>query len=100
MTEHNSLFIGITEIWLNQVHENAELCPAGYELIRQDRESRECGGVAILLRDDLTAEPLLSFSNDGCEIIVVKILQLNHVCGVVYRPPGTTYIKFREALQK
>ena len=62
----NSLFVGLTETWLSQEHENAELCPVGYELLRQDRVGRECGGVALLIREDLTAEPMLSFSNDGC----------------------------------
>ena len=78
LTQQNSLFIGLTETWLNQDHNDAEICPDGYELIRQDREGRECGGVALLVRDDFTAEPLLRFSNDGCEVLVVKILQLNH----------------------
>ena len=96
----NSLFICLTETWFKQVHENAEICPPGYDLIRQDREGRECGGVAVLVRDDLTAEPVLSFSNDGCEILAVKILQLNHICCVVYRPPGTPYTKFKEVLDK
>ena len=43
MIENSSLFIVLTETWLHQDHENAELCPAGYDLIRQDREGRECG---------------------------------------------------------
>ena len=93
MIDKNSIFIGLTETWLNQAHGNAEPCPDGYELIRQDREG---GGVAILLQEELTAEPLLSYSNDGCEILIVKILQLNHVCCVIYRPPGTPYVRFRD----
>ena len=52
------------------------------------------------MRDDLTAEPLLNYSNDGCEILVVKILLLNHICTIVYRPPSTPYIKFKEVLDK
>ena len=100
LTQQNSLFIGLTETWLSQEHNDAEICPDGYDLIRCDRVGRECGGVAFLVRDDLTAEPLLNFSNDGCEVLVVKILQLNHICSVVYRPPGTPYVKFKEVLDK
>ena len=97
--EENSLFIGLTETWLHQDHLNAEVCPPGYDLIRQDREGRECGGVALLVRDNLTAEPLASFSNDGCEVFIVKIFELNHVCCVVYRPPGTSYSKFKQVFK-
>ena len=100
LTQQNSLFIGLTETWINQDHNDAEICPDGYELIRQDREGRECGGVALLVHDDFTAEPLLRFSNDGCEVLVVKILQLNHICSIVYRPPSTPYGKFKEVLDK
>mgnify|MGYP003316308841 CR=1 FL=1 len=100
MTEKNSLFIGLTETWLSHEHETAELCLDGYDVIRQDRVGRECGGVALLVRDDLTAEPILSFSNDGCEVLVVPILQLNLICSVVYRPPCTQYFKFKEVIDK
>ena len=47
LTQQNSLFIGLTETWLSQEHNDAEICPDGYELIRQDREGRECGVVTI-----------------------------------------------------
>ena len=99
-SDKNSLFVALTETWLNQDHNDAEVCPEGYDILRQDREGRECGGIALLVRDDLTAEPVVGFSNDGCEFLAVKILELNHICYVIYRPPGTPYAKFREMRDK
>ena len=58
MIEENSLFMGLTETWLHQDHADVEVCPPGYNILRQDREGRECGGVAIITRNDLSAEPL------------------------------------------
>ena len=71
----------------------------GYSVFRQDRQKRQRGGVCLFLRDDLTGEVLESMSNGVCELLIVRIHQLDTVVIVVYRPPDTTKREFSPVLR-
>ena len=66
----------------------------GYTVIRQDRQGRIRGGVCLFLRDNLTGEVLCSYSNGVCEVLIVKVYQLDTIVVVVYRPPDTDFSEF------
>ena len=97
-----SLWCAVTETWLSAVISDSELLVhlPGYQLLRCDRAGRQRGGVCLLLRDNLTGEVLDTFSNGVCELLVVRVHQLNTVVAVCYRPPDTTLREFEAALSR
>ena len=68
--------------------------------MRCDRETRQGGGVALYLREDLTGDVLCTFDNGVCELLVVMVHQLNTAVAVVYRPPNTRINQFSELISK
>ena len=72
----------------------------GYTVIRQDRHGRIRGGVCLFLRDNLTGEVLCSYSNGVCEVLIVKVYQLDTIVVVLYRPPDTDLCEFTPILNK
>ena len=68
--------------------------------MRQDRVGRIRGGVCLFLRDDLTGEKLDSFSNSVCELLVVKVHQINTILIVIYRLPDTKLSEFMPVIRK
>ena len=106
---NNALFVGVTETWLHAGVLDAEVSHGfpGYSLHRSDRAGgRQGGGVALFLRDDLTGDMLASYaethphrSGSVCELLVVKVHQLDTVVCVLYRPPDTRLEEFSGVLQ-
>ena len=86
--------MGITETWLTDQHEDAEVMIPGFSILRSDRKTRDGGGVALYLREDLTGDVLAQFDNGSCEMIIVMIHQLDTVVAVCYRPPNTRFGQF------
>jgi hypothetical protein len=69
-------------------------------VIRCDRSGgRQGGGVALYLREDLTGDVLATYANSVCELLVVKIHQLDTVVCVLYRPPDTRLEEFAGLLK-
>ena len=99
---NNSLFIGVTETWLNEGVYDSEVTHdfPGFSLLRCDRSGgRQGGGVALYLREDFSGDILASYANSVCELLVVKIHQLDTVVCVAYRPPDTKHSEFSGLLQ-
>jgi hypothetical protein len=106
---NNALFVGVAETWLHEGVLDAEVSHGfpGYSLHRCDRAGgRQGGGVALFLRDDLTGDLLASYaqihpnrSGSVCELLGVKVHQLDTVVCVMYRPPDTRIEEFTEMLQ-
>ena len=105
----NALFVGVTETWLHPGVMDAEVTHAfpGYSLYRADRAGvRQGGGVALLLREDLTGDVLATYTEKHpnrngsvCELLVIKVYQLDTVICVLYRPPDTRIEEFTGVLQ-
>ena len=105
----NALFVGVTETWLHEGVLDAEVSHGfqGYSILRCDRAGgRQGGGVALYLRDDLSGDILASYAKQHparggsvCEMLVVKVHQLDTVVCVVYRPPDTRLEEFAGLLQ-
>ena len=101
-TNMNCLWLAITETWLNPSILDSELLihMPGYTVLRQDRQGRIRGGVCLFLREDLTGEVLCAYSNGVCELLIVKVYQLDTIVVVVYRPPDTCLGEFKPILNK
>lgn len=109
----DQLFVALTETWLREQKE-AELDISGYKIFRQDRNrprrnrrSRDSGGVAFYIRDDLvsSAETVLEFSSGVVEILGVYLKEANILAIVIYRQPDdirggnrSTSIQFHRAI--
>ena len=106
---NDSLFVGVTETWLHPGVLDAEVCSGfpGYSLYRADRAGgRQGGGVALYVREDLSCDILASYAEvhparggSVCELLVVKIHQLDSVVCIMYRPPDTRIEEFVGLLQ-
>ena len=86
--------MSITETWLSPDVSDSEITHnmPGYSILRADRINRQGGGVALFVKDELTAEVLTTFNNDVCQMIIVNILQINTVIAMVYRLPNIEYL--------
>ena len=80
---NHSLGIGLTETWLSEDIENAEIQIEDYSIYRADRGYRSRGGVAAYFRSDLLCKTAFSFSNSVCEALLVKCKKLDIVFGVL-----------------
>ena len=99
---NNSLFVGVTETWLTEGVLDSEVLHdfQGFSLLRCDRAGgRQGGGVCLYVRDDLSADTLASYSNSVCELLIVKILQIDTVVCVAYRRPDTKLAEFAGLLK-
>ena len=67
---------------------NGELNIKNYQIHRADRATRKKGGVINYIKDCLTAIPLLAYSTDWCEILVLLIPQKNCILCTIYRSPS------------
>ena len=90
----NLLFLAITESHLDNKILDAEVQIPCYSLFRQDRVERTHGGAAPFVHSDLCSS-IVAF----CELLIVKITDLNLVIVVIYRPPGCPDDKFTENLK-
>jgi hypothetical protein len=100
----NAMFLGVTETWLHEGILDAEVSYGfpGYSILRCDRAGGvQGGGVALYLRDDLTGDILASYAqisplqgSSVCEMLVLKVHQLDTIVCVVYRPPDTRLEEF------
>ena len=100
--EHNSMFVGVTESWLTSDILDSEVTHEfpGFNLMRCDRSGgRQGGGVALYLRDDLTGDILATYANSVCELLIVKIHQLDTIVCLAYRPPDTRLSEFKGLLK-
>ena len=111
--EKNSLFINLTETWL-EGHTEAELHIDGYKLFKSNRnfkgrsrKGRLSGGVASYVRNDfaVTIESILEFSNGVVEVQCLYSKKLHLIIINLYRQPDnrmhrSTCKEFCQALQK
>jgi hypothetical protein len=89
-TVENSVLIALTETWLTPGHLDSEVRIPGFNIHRADRVGKSHGGAALYVRDDISAVPIMTYSNGGVEAIVLKIREMEAIVFVVYRPPAST----------
>lgn len=85
--------VAITETWL-QGDQDWELNIEGYSTIRKDRQERKGGGVALLIREGITAieRKDIALKDQDSETAWVQIENnkgKKTLVGVIYRPPNS-----------
>ena len=98
--------IGITETWTNQFNENLAVLP-GYDSLIKSRVGKAGGGIAIYIDSELNLNikqrtDLCCASPSIMETLFIQIPQektKDIICGVVYRPPGTSVNEFLMELE-
>ena len=68
----NSLITFVTETWLDNTVEDAEILIPGFTVYRGDRVGRMRGGSAIYMRDNLFSKKVSNFSNGVVDIVITK----------------------------
>ena len=85
--------MNITETWLNKdITDIANI--EGYNIYRGDRKEKEHGGTAIYLYNKLEADLICEISHKKCEMVAIKIPDIQTINIVVYRPPKTKLKEF------
>ena len=91
-TDDDIKIIILTESHLKNEIKDEEIKINNFQIYRTDRTKRTRGGVCVYIHETLDIEESLikNFSNDTCELLILKIKQIkvNLVC--LYRPPDTT----------
>ena len=72
----------------------------GYNIFRSDRKNRGGGGAAIYLHDKIEANQICDVSNGICEMVAVRIPDIQTINIVVYRPPKTKSHEFNPVLKE
>ena len=72
----------------------------GFNVCRTDRLSRPGGGVCFYIKDHIQFSTCLSFSNDMCEVLIVKLSNPQLVLINTYRPPNSSRESFEEIVNK
>ena len=87
-------FVAITETWLNDSVETAEIFDSSYQVYRKDRSDRRGGGILLAFKNHLKVSSrydLCSACEDHNEILVVDIIcaKLGKIGLILcYRPPS------------
>lgn len=91
---------GITESWLRKDIPSDHFTIIGYNLIRNDRETRG-GGIAFYVKKCYLYEIIFSHTDECIEQlwISIKLIDKIFIVGVIYRPPQSNVLKFLNSLE-
>ncbi|CAB0043744.1 unnamed protein product [Trichogramma brassicae] len=94
MEHHEPHIMAVSESWLKTHISSCDVDVPGYVLLRHDRISRGCGGVALYVRSDLRCRCVASSERPGAYLLrpefLFVLLDVGSVAillGVVYSPP-------------
>ena len=90
----------IMESHLNPNILDSEIQIPHFDIHRTDRTNRSRGGVMNYVKDTLSSTPILSYSNDVCEVLIIKIQQKDCVVCTIYRPPDCKANEFLPFMDK
>ena len=102
LTDDNTLFVGLTETFLNSNILDSEILMEGFNIVRcdTDRSERMGGGVCFYLKQSINHKTLLSYCNSTCEVLIVKLSEPDVVLVLIYRPPNATAASFNDIIQR
>ena len=87
--------VNITETWLDESIKGDERIE-GFNVFRADRENTIRGGVASYINDKIEVELIKKISINNCELLAVKLEEVNTINIVIYRPPTTNEETFNK----
>ena len=97
--EGKIILMNLTETWLdNTIKDVVEI--EGYNIFRGERKNRERGGTAIYIHDKIEANLICEMSNGTCDMVAVRIPDIQTINIVIYRPPGTKSQEFNPILSE
>ena len=92
--ERNPAVIGISETWLHEGIQDAEVSLPGMYSYRKDRSSSKGGGIILYVAQHLNPEQVTDLQLNGCpESVWVSFKHESStvtLTGVIYRPPNST----------
>ena len=91
-------FILISESWLKPHISNAQITIPDYEIVRQDRISRGCGGVLMYIHQSLPICDTAFYDDGICEAVVCTLKTTNMKIASIYRPPKAEDKSFENLL--
>ena len=98
----DKLLLICTESHLNPSILDEEIQIENFNSYRCDRKSRKCGGIVIYSHNclNINDSTIVTFSNSVCELLIIKIENMNLHIVCIYRPPDTTSAEFQPCLDK
>ena len=90
--------ISICETWLKPHVTDAQIYIENYQIIRQDRVKRDCGGVVLYIHNSLPVTSSHYFDDDTCEAVVCYVNSIKTIFISLYRPPDTPTHSFEKLL--
>ena len=102
LSDESTLFVALCGTFFNHNDNifDAKIQMQGYIVCRTDRLSRSGGGVCFYIKDHIQFATCLSFSNDMCEVLIVKLSNPQLVLINTYRPPNSSRESFEEIVNK
>ena len=103
LASHPFDILALNETRLDQTISNGEINVPGYVILRRDR-NRSGGGVALLIKNNITFKLLSDVNNDELEFIGIHVTRPKakpFIVGTWYRPPGSNieiFTKFHDLL--
>merc|ERR1711915_311020 len=67
---------------------------------RTSKKKKKGGGAAVYLKNGYEAELLMSYQIESCEVVAIKIEEINIIKFVIYRPPDTDLLTFTRVMDK
>merc|ERR1712240_469155 len=100
-SENNTFLMNFIETWLKKEIQDDKI--PGFTTFRSDRNSQKKvkgGGAAIYIKNGYEAELLMSYKIESCEVVAIKIEEINIINIVIYRPPDTDLLTFTRVMDR
>ena len=98
VVDSNCLFLGLTETHLNEKISDNEINIDKFNIVRCDRLIRKGGGVCLYVNQRAQFSMCVSYSNQTCELLIVKIHSPEIYVIIMYRPPDCELSEFEDVL--
>ena len=90
------LIVSVVETWFGEDDSDEGVSLEGFNIYRADRKEKiDEGGAVIYVNDALEAQKISQISQINCEMVAVRIPEMNVVIITVYRPPSATKEDFK-----
>ena len=98
VVDSNCLFLGLTETHLNEKISDNEINIDKLNIVRCDWLIRQGGGVCLYVNQRAQFSMCVSYSNQTCELLIVKIHSPELYVIIMYRPPDCELSEFEDVL--
>ena len=95
------LIVSIMETWFGEDDSDEGVSLEGFNIYRADRKDKtDEGGAVIYVNDALEAQNISQISKSNCEMVAVRIPEMNLVVITVYRPPSAKKDDFKVIIEE